>query len=80
LDVAPGVPLWIHPAARRVAGLAAARVHGDAVRSQRVVGVTGTNGKSTVVHLAGVGIRKSSRGNRHGSSSPPHGSSPNYPT
>jgi UDP-N-acetylmuramoyl-L-alanyl-D-glutamate--2,6-diaminopimelate ligase len=58
LDVVPGVPLWIHPAARRVAGLAAARVHGDAVRSQRVIGVTGTNGKSTVVHLAGELMRR----------------------
>ncbi|HEX6882131.1 MAG TPA: UDP-N-acetylmuramoyl-L-alanyl-D-glutamate--2,6-diaminopimelate ligase [Planctomycetota bacterium] len=49
----PGVPLWLHPEARRVAGLAAARVHGQAAAGQRVLGVTGTNGKSTVVHLAG---------------------------
>jgi UDP-N-acetylmuramoyl-L-alanyl-D-glutamate--2,6-diaminopimelate ligase len=47
-------PLWTHPEARRVAGLAAARVHGEPVRTQRVVGVTGTNGKSTVAHLVGA--------------------------
>jgi UDP-N-acetylmuramoyl-L-alanyl-D-glutamate--2,6-diaminopimelate ligase len=52
-----GVPLWVHSAARRVAGLAAARVHGEPVRAQRVIGVTGTNGKSTVVHLAGQLLR-----------------------
>ncbi len=54
LALAPGVPLWIHADARRVAGLAAARVHGDPVQHQRVVGVTGTNGKSTVAHLVGA--------------------------
>ncbi len=53
-DFAAGVPLWLHPEARRVAGLAAARVHGEANRHQRVIGVTGTNGKSTVVHLVGT--------------------------
>ena len=53
-ECAAGVPLWIHPEARRVAGLAAARVHGEANRQQRVVGITGTNGKSTVAHLVGA--------------------------
>jgi UDP-N-acetylmuramoyl-L-alanyl-D-glutamate--2,6-diaminopimelate ligase len=49
-----GVPLWIHEDARRVAGLAAALVYGQPVSTQRVVGVTGTNGKSTVAHLVGA--------------------------
>ena len=49
-----GIPLWVHPEARRVAGQAAALVHGDPARHQRVVGVTGTNGKSTVAHLVGL--------------------------
>jgi len=44
---------WIHPDARRVAGLAAALVHGRPSRAQRVAGATGTNGKTTVVHLIG---------------------------
>src|SRR5436190_4734690 len=52
-DFAAGVPLWVHPEARAVAGRAAALVHGDPARHQRVVGVTGTNGKSTVAHLVG---------------------------
>lgn len=42
---------WIHPAARRVAGEAAALVHGDPAAAQFTVGITGTNGKSTVAHL-----------------------------
>ena len=45
------VARWVHPAARRVAGEAAALVHGLPARSQQLVAVTGTNGKSTVVHL-----------------------------
>ncbi|MSR62561.1 MAG: UDP-N-acetylmuramoyl-L-alanyl-D-glutamate--2,6-diaminopimelate ligase [Planctomycetes bacterium] len=52
-DFSVGVPLWTHPDARRVTGLAAALVHGEPVREQRVIGVTGTNGKSTVAHLVG---------------------------
>lgn len=49
-------PLWIHPEPRVAAGRAAALVYGEPSTAQRVVGVTGTNGKSTVVsffaHLA----------------------------
>jgi UDP-N-acetylmuramoyl-L-alanyl-D-glutamate--2,6-diaminopimelate ligase len=48
-----GIPHWIHPEARSVAGRAAALVHGEPVRRLRTVGVTGTNGKSTVAHLVG---------------------------
>jgi UDP-N-acetylmuramoyl-L-alanyl-D-glutamate--2,6-diaminopimelate ligase len=53
----PGVPLWLHPEARRIAGESAALVHGEPLRTQRVVGVTGTNGKSTVAHLTGLLLR-----------------------
>jgi len=42
---------WVHPEARRVAGEAAAMVHGFPARGMSVVGITGTNGKSTVAHL-----------------------------
>lgn len=42
---------WVHPDARRVAGEAAALVHGSPSRAQSTVAVTGTNGKTTVVHL-----------------------------
>lgn len=44
---------WVHPEARRVAGHAAALVHGEPARRLGVVGITGTNGKSTVAHLTG---------------------------
>ena len=46
-------PNWVHPAARRVAGEAAAMVHGYPSRATRVVGITGTNGKTTVAHFVG---------------------------
>ncbi len=50
--LSPNVARWVHPLARRVAGEAAALIHGLPARAQRVIAVTGTNGKSTVVHLA----------------------------
>lgn len=43
--------LWLHPNARGVAGLVADAVHGSPSRSMEVVGVTGTNGKTSVSHL-----------------------------
>ena len=51
------VPVWVHADARRIAGEAAALVHGSPCEAQRVVGVTGTNGKTTVVHLAASLLR-----------------------
>jgi UDP-N-acetylmuramoyl-L-alanyl-D-glutamate--2,6-diaminopimelate ligase len=45
--------LWIHKEATRVAGEAAALVHGRPARSQRVVGITGTNGKTTTAFFVG---------------------------
>ncbi|MCZ6598030.1 MAG: UDP-N-acetylmuramoyl-L-alanyl-D-glutamate--2,6-diaminopimelate ligase [Planctomycetota bacterium] len=55
IDPAPG-PMaewsnWVHPEARRVAGEAAALAHGRPSDAMTVIGVTGTNGKSTTVHL-----------------------------
>ncbi len=47
------IPVWLHPEARRIAGEAAALVFGRPSRENRMVGVTGTNGKSTVAHLVG---------------------------
>ncbi len=63
LDELDGVT-WIHPDARRVAGEAAAIVHGHPCRAQRVVGVTGTNGKTTVVGVIASLLR--SLGHRPG--------------
>ncbi|MEZ5979866.1 MAG: UDP-N-acetylmuramoyl-L-alanyl-D-glutamate--2,6-diaminopimelate ligase [Planctomycetota bacterium] len=50
--VAPDASLWIHDAARRVAGDAASLVHGEPSRKLFTIAVTGTNGKTTVAHLA----------------------------
>ena len=47
------LPQWIHPDARRVAGEAAALVHGEPARGQFVVAITGTSGKTTTAHLVG---------------------------
>jgi UDP-N-acetylmuramoyl-L-alanyl-D-glutamate--2,6-diaminopimelate ligase len=47
------VPVWVHERARRVAGEAAALLHGSPSRDMSVVAVTGTNGKTTTAHLAG---------------------------
>ena len=47
-----GLPLWVHPEARRIAGLAARAVYGDPGAKMFVAAVTGTNGKTTTAHLA----------------------------
>ncbi len=52
---------WIHPEARSVAGRAAARVYGDPTNGMFVVGVTGTNGKTTTAHLTGQLFRAAGR-------------------
>jgi UDP-N-acetylmuramoyl-L-alanyl-D-glutamate--2,6-diaminopimelate ligase len=46
-----GVPVVVVPSVRRALGPVASRCHGDPSRSLEVVGVTGTNGKTTVAHL-----------------------------
>ena len=47
-----GLPLWVHPEARRIAGLVARAVYGDPGAGMFVAAVTGTNGKTTTAHLA----------------------------
>jgi len=46
-----GVPLVRVPDARRFAALAAHRLAGDPTASMTVVGITGTNGKTTITYL-----------------------------
>lgn len=48
-----GVALWIHDHVRGAAGHAAARAQGPPQGSLQVVGITGTNGKTTCAHLLG---------------------------
>ncbi|MGH8978950.1 MAG: UDP-N-acetylmuramoyl-L-alanyl-D-glutamate--2,6-diaminopimelate ligase [Acidimicrobiia bacterium] len=50
-DVPVDVPRARVESVRRVLGPVAARHHGDPSRAMRVLGVTGTNGKTTVTHV-----------------------------
>ncbi|WKZ83002.1 MAG: UDP-N-acetylmuramoyl-L-alanyl-D-glutamate--2,6-diaminopimelate ligase [Acidimicrobiia bacterium] len=52
-----GVPALVVPDTRAALGPLASLVHGDPSRRLRVVGVTGTNGKTTVTHLVGAACR-----------------------
>lgn len=45
--------LWVHPRAKEIAGAVAADVHGRPADSLALAGVTGTNGKTSVCHIAG---------------------------
>ncbi len=47
--------------ARRSMGAAAAAFHGHPSRALQVVGVTGTNGKTTVTHLLAAVLRAAGR-------------------
>ena len=62
--VPAGHPAIVVPDVRRVLGQLASAVHGDPSSFLRVVGITGTNGKTTVTHLlesiaAAAGIQQS---------------------
>ena len=46
------VPVWVHERARAIAGEAAAEVAGRPSRDMFTVAITGTNGKTTIAHLA----------------------------
>ncbi len=51
---APGVPVVVVPSVRRAMPLLAAALHGHPSGLIDLVGVTGTNGKTSVVHLLGA--------------------------
>lgn len=53
-EVAARVPTCIVPSGARALALLAAAWHGEPARRLRLVGVTGTNGKTTVTHLVGA--------------------------
>jgi UDP-N-acetylmuramoyl-L-alanyl-D-glutamate--2,6-diaminopimelate ligase len=53
----PAAACWLHPGARGVAGRAAALLQGQPSARCRTIGITGTNGKSTVAHLCGELLR-----------------------
>lgn len=58
----PSVPQLRVPSVRRAMGRAAAVVHGHPSRELTVVGVTGTNGKTTVAHLVEAAAGAAGRG------------------
>ena len=58
---AAGVPVLVHPQPRAVLGTAAATVYGDPTERLRVLGVTGTSGKTTVAHLLEAGLAAAGR-------------------
>ncbi|MGK2880997.1 MAG: UDP-N-acetylmuramoyl-L-alanyl-D-glutamate--2,6-diaminopimelate ligase [Mycobacterium sp.] len=55
------VPVLVHPAPRAVLGEVAAAVYGRPSEKLRVVGVTGTSGKTTTTYLAEAGLRSAGR-------------------
>ena len=56
-----GVPVLVHPSPRAVLGELAATVYGHPSRQVRVIGVTGTSGKTTTTYLVEAGLRAAGR-------------------
>jgi UDP-N-acetylmuramoyl-L-alanyl-D-glutamate--2,6-diaminopimelate ligase len=56
-----GVPVLIHPDPRSVLGELAAAVYGHPSDRLRVIGVTGTSGKTTTTYLVEAGLRSAER-------------------
>jgi UDP-N-acetylmuramoyl-L-alanyl-D-glutamate--2,6-diaminopimelate ligase len=56
-----GVPVLVHPAPRTVLGEVAAAVYGHPSQQLRVIGVTGTSGKTTTTYLVEAGLRAAGR-------------------
>jgi UDP-N-acetylmuramoyl-L-alanyl-D-glutamate--2,6-diaminopimelate ligase len=55
------VPLLVHPNPRSVLGEVAAAVYGHPSEKLRVIGVTGTSGKTTTTYLVEAGLRSADR-------------------
>jgi UDP-N-acetylmuramoyl-L-alanyl-D-glutamate--2,6-diaminopimelate ligase len=56
-----GAPVLVHPTPRAVLGEVAATVYGHPSEALRVVGVTGTSGKTTTTYLVEAGLRAADR-------------------
>ncbi|BDX31694.1 UDP-N-acetylmuramoyl-L-alanyl-D-glutamate--2,6-diaminopimelate ligase [Mycobacterium antarcticum] len=54
-------PVLVHPTPRRVLGELAAEVYGRPSEHVRVIGVTGTSGKTTTTYLVEAGLRAAGR-------------------
>ncbi|MGV0744620.1 UDP-N-acetylmuramoyl-L-alanyl-D-glutamate--2,6-diaminopimelate ligase [Mycolicibacterium sp. XJ870] len=55
------VPVLVHPEPRSVLGELTATVYGHPAEQLRVIGVTGTSGKTTTTYLAEAGLRAAGR-------------------
>jgi UDP-N-acetylmuramoyl-L-alanyl-D-glutamate--2,6-diaminopimelate ligase len=55
------VPVLVHPAPRAVLGAVASAVYGNPSEHLRVIGVTGTSGKTTTSYLVEAGLRSAGR-------------------
>ena len=55
------VPVLVHPAPRSVLGEMAAGIYGRPSEQMRVIGVTGTSGKTTTTYLVEAGLRAAGR-------------------
>lgn len=53
--------MLVHPAPRAVLGEIAATVYGHPSEKLRVIGVTGTSGKTTTTYLVEAGLRSADR-------------------
>ena len=56
-----GTPVLVHPSPRSVLGGVAAAVYGEPSTKLRVIGVTGTSGKTTTSYLVEAGLRAADR-------------------
>lgn len=61
LGAGVGVPVLVHPTPRAVLGEVAATVYGRPSEQLRVVGITGTSGKTTTSYLVEAGLRAAGR-------------------
>ncbi|MDV3128149.1 UDP-N-acetylmuramoyl-L-alanyl-D-glutamate--2,6-diaminopimelate ligase [Mycobacterium sp. 21AC1] len=57
----PAVPVLVHPEPRSALGELAASVYGNPAARLRVIGVTGTSGKTTTTYLVEAGLRAAGR-------------------
>ncbi|MDR3662440.1 MAG: Mur ligase domain-containing protein, partial [Mycobacterium sp.] len=55
------VPVLVHPEPRAVLGEVAAQVYGNPSQRLRVIGITGTSGKTTTTYLVEAGLRAAGR-------------------